>query len=82
MENYTLERMKKDLNDGFGLYFDYNNNRYLIHKVTENCYSQELITIKEKSPHARMNLISDKALKEIFPFMENIEYSIGISDNV
>lgn len=76
MKDYTLEKMKQDLNNGFGLYFDYNNNRYLIHKVTDNCYSQELVTIKEKSPHARMNLISDKALKEMFPFMTEIEYKV------
>ncbi len=74
MENYTLEKMRKDLNNGFGLYFNYNQNRYLIYKVSDNCYSQELITIKEKSPHARLNLISDKALKEMFPFMEEFEY--------
>lgn len=74
MENYTLQKMRKDLNNGFGLYFNYNHNRYLIHKVSDNCYSQELITIKEKSPHARLNLISDKALKEMFPFMEEFEY--------
>ena len=76
MENYNLDKMKADLNNGFGLYFNYNNNRYLIHKVSDNCYSQELITIKEKSPHARLNLISEKALKEMFPFMTDIEYKV------
>lgn len=76
MENYTLERLREDLDNGFGIYFDYNNNRYLVHKVTENCYSQELITIKEKSPHARMSLISSKVLKEMFPYIEDIEYEV------
>lgn len=76
MENYTLDRMRKDLSDGFGIYFDYNNNRYLLHKVADNCYSQKLISIKEKSPHAQMSLISNKALKEMFNFMENIEYEV------
>ncbi len=75
MENYTLERMLQDLSDGFGLYFDYNNNKYLVFKVNTNCYSQELITIREKSPHAVRSLISLKALKEMFPFMTNIEYA-------
>ena len=74
MDNYTLDRMKQDLDNGFGLYFDYNNNRYLVFKVSENGYSQELITIKEKSPHARHSLISSKALKEMFPFMSEFEY--------
>ena len=74
MEDYTLDRMKQDLDNGFGLYFDYNNNRYLVFKVSDNCYSQELITIKEKSPHARHSLISSKALKEMFPFMSEFEY--------
>ena len=75
MENYTLDRMKQDLDNGFGIYFDYNNNRYLMHKVSENCYSQKLITIREKSPHAHMSLISSKALKEMHPFMSNFEYA-------
>ena len=76
MENYTLEKMEMDLNNGFGLYFNYNNNRYLIYKVSNNCYSQRLITIKEKSPHACLNLISYKVLKEMVPFMADIEYKI------
>ena len=79
MEGYTLEKLKEDLDNGFGIYFDYNYNRYLVHKVTDNCYSQELVTIKEKSPHARMSLISSKVLKEMFPFMTDIEYET-ISD--
>lgn len=74
MEDYSLDRMLKDLSDGFGLYFDYNNNRYSVFKVNDNCYSQQLITIKEKSPHAVKSLISLKALKEMHPFMTNIEY--------
>lgn len=74
MEDYTLEKMKEDLNNGFGLYFNYNKNRYLIHKVSDNCYSQELVTIEEKSPHARLSLISDKTLKEMFKFMSEFEY--------
>ena len=75
MENYTFEKMKQDLSNGFGLCFDYNNNRYLIFKLNDNCYSQELLTIKEKSPHARLSLISHKSLKEMYPFMSNIEYN-------
>ncbi len=74
MDAYTLEKMKKDLDNGFGLYFNYNNDRYLIHKVADNCYSKKLVTIKEKSPHAIFNLISSKTLKEMFPFMEDFEY--------
>ena len=74
MENYSLERMLQDLSDGFGIYFDYNNNRYLVFKVNDNFYSQELITIREKSPHAVRSLISLKALKEMYPFATNFEY--------
>ena len=76
MEKYTLEKMLKDLDSGFGIYFNYMDNRYLVHKVAENAYSQELTTIKEKSPHARMNIVSSKALKEIFKFMTEFEYNI------
>ena len=78
MENYTFERMLQDLSNGFGIYCDYNNNRYLFFKVNDNCYSQDLITIKEKSPHAVRSLISLKALKEMFPFMTNFEYKAWI----
>ncbi len=74
MEDYSLDRMLQDLSNGFGLYFDYNNNRYLVFKVNDNCYSQELITIREKSPHAVRSLISLKALKEMYTFMSDFEY--------
>lgn len=74
MENYSLERLLKELDDGFQIYFNYLDRKYLIYKTTENCYTQELITVHEKSPHPRLNVITKRRLKELFPFMEDIEY--------
>ena len=34
MDNYSLDRMKQDLNNGFGLYFDYNNNSEKYHTLS------------------------------------------------
>ena len=44
MENYSFEQFWKDLDDGFQVYFDYMEMRYLIYKMKKNCYKKELIT--------------------------------------
>ena len=33
-----------------------------------------MITVKEKCPHTRHEIITLKRVKELFDFMENIEY--------
>ena len=71
---YTFEQFKKELDEGYQMYFTYVNNRYLVFKTTENCYTQELISIHDKNPQPRMAMITFKRLKEMFPFMEEIEF--------
>lgn len=79
MENeYTFKRLEKELENGFQVYFTYVNNRYLIFKTAENCYTQKLISVHEKNPQPRMLMITHKRLKEMYPDMTQIEYKIGI----
>jgi len=76
MENYTFERLWEDLDNGFQIYYNYMGKRYLLYKTTSNCYTQELVTIEEKSPHPRFNMITLKRVKELFSYMEDLEYKI------
>lgn len=78
--NYTFERLENELDNGFQIYFTFVNNRYLVFKTTENCYTQKLISVHDKNPQPRMAMITRRRLKEMFPFMENIEYKVGIPD--
>ena len=79
MENYTFEDMWLDLKNGYQIYYTYVNNRYLLFKTAENCYTQKLLSVNEKNPQPKMAMLTLKRVKEIFPFMENIEYKV-ISD--
>ena len=74
MQEYTFEKLWKELDDGYQLYYTYMNNRYLLTKLKNNCYSQELITVKEKQPHPRKLIVTLKSVKETFPFMEEIQF--------
>ena len=77
MGDYTFEQFWYELNIGYQLYFNYLDNRYLLTKVTKNCYSQELISSsKDKSPHPKLTMLTLKRVKEMFPFMKNIEYKV------
>lgn len=78
MNNNDFKKFQKELDDGYQVYCTYVKNRYLIYKNTENCYVQELLDYTEKNPQPRMSMITLKRLKEMYPFMENIEYKIGI----
>ena len=75
---YNFERFYNELENGFQIYFNFNNNRYLVFKTTENCYTQKLISEHDKNPQPRMLMITKKRLKELFPYMEEIEYKVGI----
>lgn len=77
-KDYDFKRLEQELDNGFQVYFTYVNNRYLVFKTTENCYTQKLISIHDKNPQPRMAMITKKRLKEMFPFMEEIEYKVGI----
>lgn len=80
MENeYTFNRFWKDLDDGLEIYYTYMKKRYLIYKLTKNCYKQELLLDSaEKSPHPKMAILTLKRVKELFPHMEEFEYKTGI----
>lgn len=75
---YTFNRFWKDLDNGLEIYYTYMQKRYLIYKLTKNCYKQELlIDEKEKSPHPKMSILTLKRVKELFPYMEDFEYKTG-----
>ena len=76
MEDYTFERLWYELSQGYQIQYTYMDNRYLLSKVTNNCYSQELLTQKEKNPHAKFSMLTLKRVKELFPYMEDIEYKV------
>lgn len=77
-QEYTFKRLEKELDNGFQIYFTYVDNRYLVFKTTENCYTQKLMSEHDKNPQPRMLMITRKRLKEMFPFMTEIEYKVGI----
>ncbi len=74
LEGYTFEKFSKDLDNGYKILFDYVRNRYVVYKVDENCYMQELIEQKSRNPMPEKSMITLKAIKQIFPFMTDIEY--------
>ena len=76
MENYTFERMWQDLRDGYQIYYTYVGNRYVLFKTAENCYTQKLLSENKKNPQPKMLMLTLKIVKEIFPYMEDIEYRL------
>lgn len=76
MDNYTFKNFEKDLNNGFQIYLTFVNNRYLIYKTNQNCYTQELMEYDEKNPQPRITMITRKRLKEIFKFSTDFEYKM------
>jgi len=76
MENYTFNNFYEDLDKGFQVYLSFVNNRYLIYKTSENCYTQELIEYDEKNPQPRKAIITKKRLKEIFLSSSDFEYKV------
>ena len=78
MENYTFEDMWLDLKNGYQIYYTYVRNRYVLFKTAKNCYTQKLISDNPKNPQPRMQIVTHKTIFEMFPFMENIEYKVGI----
>ena len=78
---YTFEEFYKNLEDGYQTYFTYVRNRYLLFKTSENCYTQQLLTVHDKNPQPRHSMITFKRVKEMFPHMEEIEYKTGINND-
>ena len=66
-EDYTFEKMWEDLNNGYQIYYTYVGNRYLLFKT-------------KKNPQPRMSMLTLKRVKEIYEFMEDIEYKIDTTD--
>ena len=76
MKSYTFPQFWKDLDSGYQLYFDYMDIRYLIYKMQKNCYKKEMITDKPKCALPKNEIITLKRVRELFEFMENIEYKV------
>ena len=78
MENYTFEMMYEDLRNGYQIYYTYVRNRYVLFRTAKNCYTQKLLSSEKNNPHPKTTMLSLKRVKEIFPFMEDIEYSMEL----
>lgn len=78
MEGYTFERLWKELNEGYQIYYTYMENRYLLAKLSSNCYSRKLVNNNDNIPHPKEQIVTLKTIKETFPFMEDIEYKVNI----
>lgn len=74
---YTFDRMERELEEGYTIFFTYVRNRYQLFKTTDDCYTQQLLTEDLKNPLPRLSIITYKRLKEIFPYMEHIEYKVS-----
>ena len=76
MEGYTFEDMWLDLKNGYQIYYTYVRNRYVLFKTAKNCYTQKLLSDDPKNPQPRMTMLTLKRVKEMFPYMEQIEYKV------
>ena len=74
---YTFDRMERELEEGYTIFFTYVRNRYQLFKTKDDCYKQQLLTENLKNPLPRLSIITHKRLKEIFPYMEHIEYKVS-----
>ena len=77
-DNYTFEMFWEDLDNGYRIFYTYLGCRYLIYKLTTNCYKNELIQAPEKCPHQKNAMYTLKRVKEIFPFMQDKQYDTGL----
>lgn len=76
MKDYSFERLWKELDEGFQIYCTYIGKRYLLTKLDKNCYSREMIEHSSKDPHPKKQIITLKTVKEMYDFMDNIEYKV------
>lgn len=74
--NYKFANFDKDLDNGYQIYLTFVNNRYLIYKSSDNCYTQELIGYDEKNPQPRISMITRKRLEELFKYSTDFEYKM------
>ncbi len=73
-EKYKFEQFVEDLDNGYKILYEYVRDRYMLYKVNDNCYMQELVEQKSRNPVQERALITFKAIKEMFPFMKEFEY--------
>lgn len=73
-KSYTFDRFFDDLENGYKILYDYVRNRYVVYKVNENCYMSELVEQKSRNPVPARSMITLKAVKQMFPYMKDIEY--------
>ena len=76
-EKYTFERLWKELNEGYQIYYTYMEKRYLLTKLKPNCYSRDLVSTEQKQPHPKHQIVTLKSIRELFDFMEDIEYKVN-----
>ena len=76
--NIEFEQLENNLDDGYEILLEYDKKQYLLFKTGENCYTLNLLTILPKNPHPVKQLITHKRLKEMYPFMNNIEYRVKL----
>ena len=74
--DYTFEKLWQILHDGYQVYYTYMEKKYLLYKVADNCYREELLTFTDKSPHPKFTMVTLKKIKDVFPFIKNIEYKV------
>ena len=73
-EKYKFEQFVEHLDNGYKILYEYVRDRYMLYKVNDNCYMQELVEQKSRNPVQEKALITFKAVKEMFPFMKEFEY--------
>ncbi|MBR1539572.1 MAG: hypothetical protein IJ629_00010 [Clostridia bacterium] len=73
-DGYTFEKFFEDLKNGFQIYYTYMGCRYLIYKLTKNCYKNELIEAPPKCPHQKNAILTLKRVREIFDDMTELQY--------
>ena len=73
-DKYKFEQFVEDLDNGYKILYEYVRDRYMLYKVNDNCYMQELVEQKSRNPVQEKALITFKAIKDMFPFMKEFEY--------
>ena len=77
-KNYSFEYFFEDLKNGFQIYYTYLDCKFLIYKMDKNCYKVDLVEAPPKSPMQMTQIFTLKRVKEIFPFMKDIQYKTGL----
>jgi len=72
--NITFEDLEQNLTNGFQIIFYYDNKKYTLFKTDDDCYTLMLLDVPDKNPLPVKQIITFKRIKEMYPFMEKIEY--------